>query len=68
MVSAAVAHRRPELFKDPYQFDPLRYSLVTTLLFQRFNLELLDPNPGKNFGMGAVRPTPTRVSYHQRTP
>lgn len=100
MVSSAVAHRLPELFKDPHRFDPLRYGpgraedavhrfsmigfgggghkcagmnfannemmVITALLFQRFNLELLDPNPGRNFGLGAVRPTPTRVKYSRK--
>jgi sterol 14-demethylase len=100
MVSAGLAHRLPELFRDPDRFDPLRFSpdreedkqhrfaligfgggthkcagmsfamnemtLITTLLLQHFDLELLTPDPVVTFGLGASRPTPTHIRYRRR--
>ena len=37
------------------------------LTLQRLDLELLDKNPGVNYGLGAPRPTPTRIGYRART-
>ncbi|MBP1702938.1 MAG: Cytochrome monooxygenase [Chloroflexi bacterium] len=38
---------------------------ITALLFQQFELELLTPNPGLMFGLGAARPEPTRIHYRR---
>ncbi len=41
--------------------------IITALLFQQSDLELVDRDPLIQYGMGAVRPTPTRIHY-RRTP
>lgn len=100
MVMAGVAHRLPSVFRDPTQFDPLRYApgraedaqhrfaligfgggmhrcagvnfannemmVITSLLFQQFELELVDKDPQPVYGMGAVRPSATRVRYRRK--
>jgi sterol 14-demethylase len=38
---------------------------IVALLFQQFELELRTPNPGLTYGLGAVRPEPTRVAYRR---
>ncbi|HEU4324336.1 MAG TPA: cytochrome P450 [Roseiflexaceae bacterium] len=101
LVSAGVAHRLPQIFKDPERFDPLRYApgreedrkhgysligfgggrhkcagmnfannemmVITALLFQQFELELLTPNPGTAYGRGAVRPDRALIRYRRRS-
>jgi sterol 14-demethylase len=39
--------------------------VITALLFQNFELELLTPDPDIAFGLGAPRPAPTRIRYHR---
>jgi sterol 14alpha-demethylase len=39
---------------------------ITALLFQQFELQLLTPNPGISYGLGAVRPQPTRLAYRRK--
>jgi sterol 14-demethylase len=100
MITAGTAHFLPELFKNPYSYDPLRYAegreedrqhrfamigfgggihkctgmnfamnemlVITTMLFQQFDLELLTDNPQIKHGMGANRPEATRIRYQRR--
>lgn len=40
--------------------------VITALLFQQFDLELIDKNPRAVYGMGAQRPSPTRVRYRRK--
>ncbi len=40
--------------------------VITALLFQQFDLELLDKAPKPVYGMGAVRPSLTRVRYRRK--
>jgi sterol 14-demethylase len=40
--------------------------VITALLFQQFDLELLTPNPRPVYGMGATRPEPTIVRYRRK--
>ncbi|MGE5141104.1 MAG: cytochrome P450 [Rudaea sp.] len=40
--------------------------IITALLFQQFELELVDRDPRIRYGMGAVRPTPTRNRYRRK--
>ncbi|MDX1616066.1 MAG: cytochrome P450 [Candidatus Promineifilaceae bacterium] len=96
-----VAHRLPELFTAPHQFDPLRFApdrqedrqdrfaligfgggmhkctgmnfannemaVITTLLLQQYDLQLMTTETDVEYGLGANRPTETWVRY-QRTP
>lgn len=41
-------------------------AMITALLFQQFDLELLTPDPGIRHGLGANRPEPTRLRYRRR--
>lgn len=41
--------------------------VITALLFQQFELELLTPNPATIFGKGAMRPARTLIRYHRRS-
>lgn len=41
-------------------------SVIAALLFQQFELELLNPAPGVEYGLGAARPEKTRVRFKQR--
>ncbi len=100
MVMAGFAHRLPTVFRDPEQFDPLRYApgraedaqhrfaligfgggmhrcaginfannemmVIVALLFQQFELELLDRDPKPVYGMGATRPQATHVRYRRK--
>jgi sterol 14-demethylase len=99
-ITAAVAHRIPELFNAPEQHDPTRFSperaedrqhrfamigfgggqhkcvgmnfannemaMITALLFQQFELELLTPDPRTHYGIGANRPEATRLRYRRK--
>lgn len=47
-------------------FANLEMTLITALLFRRFELELLPPIPEVQFGLGASRPSATRVRYRAR--
>lgn len=101
-VTAAVAHRLPELFSEPLTYNPERFgpgreedrqhrfgmigfggglhkcagmnfannemALITALLFQQFDLELLTLNPGIRRSMGANRPEPTHIRYQRKAP
>lgn len=42
--------------------------IITALLFQQFDLDLITPNPRILNGMGAAKPTPTLVYYKRRYP
>jgi len=40
--------------------------IITALLLQQFDLELLTPDPKPVYGLGAARPEPTRVLYRRK--
>jgi hypothetical protein len=40
--------------------------VITSLLFQQFDLELLTPNPTTDMSKGAARPEPTRIRYKRK--
>lgn len=99
MVSAATSHKLPEVFDNPEQFDPLRYSpergegkntfsivgfgggihkctgmnfaknemaVITSLLFQQFDLELLSQEIHVVAGHGANHPSAVLVRYKRK--
>ncbi len=41
--------------------------IITSLLFQQFDLELITKNPQVEYGMGAARPTKTIIRYTRKT-
>ena len=47
-------------------FANLEMTLITAQLLQRFELELLPPAPTVEFGLGASRPSATRLRYRSR--
>ncbi len=49
-----------------YNFAMNEMAAFVALTLQRLDLELLDKNPGINYGLGAPRPTPTRIAYRAR--
>ena len=98
--SAIVSHFLPEIFTDPFKYDPLRYApgreedkvsrfaligfgggihkcagmnfanqemfVITSLFFQQFDAELLTPDPQVERGLGASRPTETRIRFRRK--
>lgn len=98
--AAVVAHFLPELFAEPFTYDPLRFApgreedkadrfaligfgggihkcagmnfanqemfVITALLFQQFDVELLTPSPNVERGLGASRPTPTWLRLRRK--
>jgi sterol 14alpha-demethylase len=56
------------LYKCPgATFGTNEMKCILSLLLQRFELELLDPAPRRNFQMGVIRPEPPcRVKYRRR--
>ncbi|HEX7736908.1 MAG TPA: cytochrome P450 [Ktedonobacteraceae bacterium] len=101
MVSPGIAQQLPDLFAEPQQFDPLRFSpdrkedrqhrfaiigfggglhkcagmnfannemmMISSLLIQQFDLELVTNNPQPTRDMGASRPEKTIVRYRRRS-
>jgi sterol 14alpha-demethylase len=98
-VSAATSHHQPDVFSDPDQYNPLRFSpeasegkntfniigfgggihkctgmnfaknemaVITALLFEQFEVELLTPDPHVVTGMGANRPSETILRYRRK--
>jgi sterol 14alpha-demethylase len=57
------------LYKCPgASFGSNEMKCILSLLLQRFTLELADPNPGRNFEMGVMRPNPPcMVNYRPRS-
>lgn len=47
-------------------FANMEMSLIATMLFRQFDLELVTRTPQVNRGLGASRPAPTRVRYRRR--
>jgi sterol 14-demethylase len=43
-------------------------AIITALLFQQFDLELVSQDPQVEFGLGAARPTRTIVRYRRKAP
>lgn len=40
--------------------------IITALIFQQFDLDLVTPNPQVRYGLGAVRPEPTILRYTRK--
>lgn len=49
-----------------YNFATNEMAAFVALILQRYELELLDKKPGIQYGLGAPRPTPTRIAYKKR--
>ncbi len=98
--SAIVSHFLPDVFTDPFKYDPLRYApgreedkasrfaligfgggmhkcagmnfanqemfVITSLLFQQFDVVLLTPEPQVERGLGASRPSKTRIHFQRK--
>ncbi|GJM40384.1 MAG: cytochrome P450 [Ardenticatenaceae bacterium] len=98
-VSSATSHYQKEVFDNPEQFDPKRFSrergegknsfnivsfgggmhkctgmnfaknemaVITTLLFQQFDVELVTPDPQVLTGLGANRATEAIIRYRRK--
>lgn len=98
-VTAATSHYQEEVFKDPEEYDPHRFSpergegknsfnlvsfggglhkctgmnfannemaVITALLFQQFDVELVTPDPQVLVGVGANRATEAIIRYHRK--
>jgi sterol 14-demethylase len=57
------------LYKCPgANFGAYEMAAVLSLLLQRYELELVDPNPARDFEMGVIRPKPPcLVKYRRRS-
>lgn len=100
LVAANVSHRLPHLFKNPDDFDPLRFApdraedkqhgysmigfgggkhkcagmnfannemiVITALMLQQLDMELVTINPKIVYDQGASRPDTTIVRYRKR--
>ncbi|MBX3080318.1 MAG: cytochrome P450 [Anaerolineae bacterium] len=99
MVSGATSHFMPDVYSNPEQFDPLRYSpergegknpfsiigfgggvhkctgmnfaknemaVITSLLFQQFDMELISKDIHVVTGNGANHPSEVRVRYKRK--
>lgn len=49
-----------------YNFAMNEMAAFVALVLQRYELTLLDKTPGIQYGLGAPRPTPTRIGYRAR--
>ncbi len=98
--ATAVDHFRADVFRDPYQYEPLSFSkerredwgekhaligfggglqkcvgmnfaknemtIIATLLFKEYDLELISGKPEIKRGLGSSRPSKTKLRYWKR--